>query len=131
MEAETGYWIDTTSAGTLTVCGPAPSPALSLAEGWNLVGYNGIATRDGIKGPLLPRQRSRRHLELSWSDLDSTRPERSAREFILTRFCPNNGYWIKVDGAGTCQRVVRTYSGENVIIESKLKGSFKRPIYPS
>jgi cysteine-rich repeat protein len=40
MEAGWGYWLNMNAAGTLIVNGSTPTKAISLVEGWNLVGCN-------------------------------------------------------------------------------------------
>lgn len=41
MESGKGYWVNMSSAATLNVGGSAPTAAISLADGWNLVGFGG------------------------------------------------------------------------------------------
>lgn len=100
MQAGMGYWIDMTSTGTLTVSGSTPPSSLPLLEGWNLVGYNGSACAKAPKalsslGTALevawgyPGQ--------AWKVYDPNDPVGST----LTQFCPNYGYWIKVNKAAT------------------------------
>jgi len=40
MEAGWAYWINMSDAGTLEFTGSAPTNAIELSSGWNLVGYN-------------------------------------------------------------------------------------------
>jgi hypothetical protein len=100
MQAGTGYWIDMASAGTLTVSGSTPPSSLSLLKGWNLVGYNGSACASASKalsslGGAL--QVSWGYAGQAWKVYDPNDKAGST----LTQFCPNNGYWIKVDQAAT------------------------------
>ena len=100
MEAGKGYWIKMTSARTLTASGTTPSTSVSLASGWNLVGYNrttsGVASTvlAGISGSTTivwgyPSQ--------AWKFYDPTDVEGST----LTTFISGGGYWIKTTGTAT------------------------------
>jgi hypothetical protein len=100
MEAGKGYWIKMLSVKTLTTSGTTPSTPISLANGWNLVGYNGTTTGaastllTGIDGYYTivwgyPNQ--------AWKFYDPTDAEGST----LTTFASGGGYWIKTIGAAT------------------------------
>jgi len=96
IQAGTGYWIDMASTGTLTVSGSAPPSSLSLSKGWNLVGYNGWSC-----APASTALSSLGNaLEVSWSYAGQTwkvyDPNDTAGS-TLAQFCPNYGYWIKVN----------------------------------
>jgi len=45
MEAGWAYWINMSEQGTLEFTGSAPTKAIVLTSGWNLVGYNAASRR--------------------------------------------------------------------------------------
>jgi len=100
MEEGNGYWIKMTSAQTLSISGSTPPSSLSLLNGWNLVGYSAMtcgaptSALSAIAGNL---QVSWGYSDQSWKVYDPVDPEGST----LTQFCPNYGYWIKVNQTGT------------------------------
>jgi len=99
VQAGMGYWIKMTAAKTLTVSGAAPSLPISLLSGWNLVGYNGTSCVTLSTAPsAIPAnlQVSWGYPSQSWEFYD---PANSSS--TLTQLCPNYGYWINVDQAGT------------------------------
>ena len=100
MAAGNGYWINMASPQTLTVLGSTPPSSLPLVQGWNLVGYNGTSCAAAMKalsslGSAL--QVSWSYVGQAWQVYDPNDPAGST----LSRFCPNNGYWIKVNKAKT------------------------------
>ncbi len=51
MEAGRGYWIYASADCVLTITGAAPTPSVTLSQGWNLVGYtgtNGVTDADTL-----------------------------------------------------------------------------------
>ncbi len=100
MEAGKGYWINTTSAQTLTVSGSMPPSSLSLAQGWNLLGYDGASCKASstvLSSLSTSLQVAWGYSGQSWTVYDPN----DAQGSTLTQFCPNNGYWIKVNKATT------------------------------
>jgi hypothetical protein len=100
MAAGNGYWINMTSAETLTVSGSAPSSSLSLLSGWNLVGYNGTScttAASALSSIASTLQASWGYPTQAWKVYDPNDVGGST----LTQFCPNYGYWLKVQQAAT------------------------------
>jgi len=95
-----GYWIKMTSARTLTVSGTTPSTSVSLASGWNLVGYN--TTSSGVASTVLAGISGSTTIvwgypSQAWKFYDPTDVDGST----LTSFTSGGGYWIKTTGATT------------------------------
>jgi hypothetical protein len=100
MAAGNGYWINMTAAGTLSLSGSTPSSSVSLLAGWNLVGYSGTScgTATSVLSSIASTvQVSWGYAGQAWKVYDPKDPAGST----LTQLCPNNGYWIKVNQAGT------------------------------
>jgi hypothetical protein len=99
MQAGMGYWIKMSSAKTLSVSGLTPSPSISLASGWNLVGYNGAscATASTALSGLTGLQVSWGYPSQGWQFYDPANSSASG----LTQLCPGAGYWVDVNGAAT------------------------------
>jgi hypothetical protein len=120
MGAGNGYWINMTSAQTLTVSGSAPSSSLSLLQGWNLVGYSGTA----CTAPSSALSSIASTLQVSWGYPNQAwklyDPNDTAGS-TLTQFCPGAGYWIKTSQAGTwtlaqaCQATWNSALWDNVL----------------
>ena len=100
-QAGMGYWIHMTASGeTLPLSGSGPSSSASLLKGWNLVGYNGtscVAPSTGLSSLSSSLQVSWGYSNQSWKVYDPNDPAGST----LTQVCPGEGYWIKVNRAGT------------------------------
>ena len=100
MQAGSGYWINTSSGGTLAISGSTPPSSLSLSNGWNLVGYSGSSCASASTA-LASLGKT---LEVSWSYAGQAwkvYDPNDAAGNTLTQFCPNNGYWIRVNGTPT------------------------------
>jgi hypothetical protein len=100
MQPGKGYWIKMTAGRTLTLSGSTPSTSVSLASGWNLVGYNRATSGNastvlsGIAGSSTivwgyPSQ--------AWKFWDPSDVEGNT----LDTFVGGGGYWIKTTGATT------------------------------
>jgi hypothetical protein len=100
MEAGKAYWVKMTEGKILATSGAAPSASLSLATGWNLVGYNGStcsAAGTALSSLGNTVQIVWAYLSQSWKFYDPNDTEGST----LTQICPKYGYWIKVNQPGT------------------------------
>jgi hypothetical protein len=99
MQVGNGYWIKMTSAKTLDLSGSSPSTSIPLLSGWNLVGYNGTS----CAAPSTALSSISANLQVSWGYPGQVwqfyDPANSSG--TLTQLCPNYGYWINVNEAGT------------------------------
>lgn len=100
MDAGQGYWVKMNAAKALSFSGSAPSSSLSLLQGWNLVGYAGARCNDTLSA-LFPISSNISlcwgYQTQAWEMYDPNDAQRST----LTQFCPGQGYWLKVNQAGT------------------------------
>ncbi len=100
MQAGIGYWIKMKEAAELTVIGSDPSGSISLADGWNLVGYNGSEVADietalaSIAGNFISVWA---YINGQWKSFDPAQPFFSD----LNNMTPGVGYWIKTSEAST------------------------------
>jgi hypothetical protein len=103
MEANKGYWIYMTGAGTIDMTGWAPAIAsISLYEGWNLVGYSGEDIEDVTT--TLPSISNRWVLVWNWTGgqwfgKHQTLTTLPAPIQPLTGFTQGKAYWVKIGGA--------------------------------
>ena len=98
LEAGMGYWVEMTTANTLSLSGSTPSSSLSLLAGWNLVGYSGAscaAVTSALSSIASTIQVSWGYPGQAWKVYDPNDPNGST----LARFCPNSGYGSR-DGQG-------------------------------
>ena len=98
MEAGKGYWLKMTAPKTLSVSGTAPPSSLPLAQGWNLVGYDGAS----CTASSTPLSSIGSALQVSWGygaqGWQFYDPTATAKENTLTNLCPGAGYWVEVNG---------------------------------
>ena len=93
MEAGKGYWINMNESGNLPFSGSDPSGSISLASGWNLVGYNSTTSQSivdalaSIEGKYVSVWA---YIDGSWKVYDPANPGFSD----LTTMEPGYGYWI-------------------------------------
>jgi hypothetical protein len=93
MEAGRGYWVYMTEGGTLRVRGNAATGAISLVEGWNLVGFN---SRESQSASSALSSIESRILAVYGFDTSANR----YREYLpgtggdLSTLDPGRGYWI-------------------------------------
>jgi len=96
MEDGVGYWINMTSAATLTIQGsefpapPATPPVYHVVEGWNLIGYKETAAMSAseyLAGVDYVRL---------WTFVDGRWSSVSAADDMV----PGQGYWIAVSEEG-------------------------------
>ncbi len=93
MEAGRGYWLNMSETAALSVSGSAPSSTISLASGWNLVGYNSSTSQSvadalaSISGKYVSVWA---YMDGSWRVYDPNNPGFSD----LTTMEPGYGYWI-------------------------------------
>ncbi|MBI2353618.1 MAG: choice-of-anchor D domain-containing protein [Deltaproteobacteria bacterium] len=100
MAAGNGYWIYATGPATLQVQGSAADKSVSLASGWNLVGFSATAAQDvgqatSAIGPNLDKVWGFRNG--AWQLYDPANPIFSD----LATLEPGRGYWIKMKQSGT------------------------------
>ncbi|MCX5809788.1 MAG: hypothetical protein NTX36_10540 [Proteobacteria bacterium] len=90
-----GYWVKIKAAKALTISGTNPSKTISLALGWNLIGYTG--TNEAAVGTALQSIAGKYTIvweftpPSTWKSYDPNDPDFSD----LKTFISGKGYWIK------------------------------------
>lgn len=102
LDETLGFWINMTTADTLSVNGlPVSSNAIALKTGWNLVGYPASVNRvlpAGIAGLQQAYAYHAADTEDPWKLYDASAPS-YANE--LQEMAPGWGYWVNVSGDST------------------------------
>lgn len=100
LKSGLGYWVNMNKSETIAITGTIPSKLIALKNGWNLVGFNSLATLSiadalaSIQGKYVAVWA---YIEGVWKLHDPSNPGFSD----LTTMEPGYGYWIATTGACT------------------------------
>lgn len=100
MSAGNGYWMYMNGTGSLGVTGQAASKTVSMATGWNLVGYNSMTAQSVAAATAsftTNLENVWSYTNGAWQMYDPANPGFSD----LASLEPGKGYWIKAKQAGT------------------------------